>query len=280
MRTILREGLAIVVAAVLVVCAALAMVPDGGTWASRFWALLVSAGSLSFGYSTVAGADVLAATAQSAVLSFILIAGTTAGVLLLGIPIGMWTAIRERSRSARMVSRTLDVLSGLPVLVWSTMLYIAASRGLGVNPRGSSHLAMALAAGILTLILGDRLLSDIVQRVRGRTSEVLAEPYMRTVRAGGFNVRRHLLQSIVPAVGEAIAARAVFLVSGAIVAERVFDINGLGFLVVRALVQQEPETPLVLAISMTLIVIGLVVRVTSRVAAMAADPRLRFARPG
>lgn len=241
---------------------------------SRTGELLSAAASFDFGYSTVARDDVVRATWHAVGSSVTLVAGTTLLLLAVGVPLGLASAARPRQLALRTANRVVDLLSALPVLVWSTLIFVLAARAGGVILRGDARLAPAIAAAVLALFLGDRLLSDLVQRVTVRGREVLAEPYMRTVRASGFGVRRHLLLSVVPAVGESVASRAVFLVSGAIVAERVFAVNGLGFLVIQALVQQEQEPRLVLAAAMALVCIALSLRAVSRTAALLADPRL------
>ena len=274
MKSALIEIVVTFLAAVVLVAATLALLPGEGSWLARTGAVLQPALS-GFDYSTVARDDVLPATLRAAGLSVLVIAGTTLLLLLVGVPLGILSALRSRDRYVQAGRRFAVSLSSLPVIVWCTLLFVVVARAGGGILRGDSQPVAAVLAAVVSLLLGDRILSDLVQRVALRTREVLAEPYMRTVRASGFGVVRHLVQSLIPAVGEAVAARAVFLVSGAIVAERIFEIHGLGYLVISALVTPEQEMQLILACAMALVAIGLALRLASRAAALAADPRRR-----
>ena len=265
--------MAVLVASVILVSAALGMLPGDGTWLSRTTALVTTAVTFQFTYSSLAHEDVLVATADAALLSLAIVAATAALLLLIGVPLGVLSARRPDSRLVQSVRRVTGTLSSLPVLFWSTLIFVAFARSIGISLHGGINTLSALVAAVVALLLGDRVLVDMVQRVALCTQEILAEPYMRTVRADALGFRRHLLQSLVPPVADTIASRSMFLIGGAIVAERVFEINGLGFMVIKALLQPDDEHQLILAASMALVCIGILLRVVSRTASQLADPR-------
>jgi ABC-type dipeptide/oligopeptide/nickel transport system permease component len=272
-RRLVLEAAVTGVVSILVACAALGLLPGDGTWFSRSAELMVSAATLEF-TSTLAREPVLVATVRASGRSVAIIGTTAFLLLLIGVPLGIASVVQPQSTLLRSLRRLIDTLSCVPVLIWATLIFALLVRNTGIELSADVNPVRATVAAILALLMGDRILADLVQRVELRTREVLAEPWMRTVRAGRLGVRRHLLQSLVPAVAESIASRAMFLLGGAIVAERVFAIDGLGYLVISALERSEREPELILALSLMMVLIGLAFRLITGAATRLADPRV------
>lgn len=276
MRALLLETLAVAAASLVFVCLALAALPadEAGTWADRAIYFLRVACTLDFQGALWAQPTAFAFVARAAGISLAIIAAATALLVAIGVPLGIACVTRSESALVRTVRRALDVVTSVPVLVYGTLLWVLAAR-LGTTLREDTAFASAMAAAVLVLLLGDRVLADIVQRVEIATRSILAEPYMRTVRAGGLGVSRHLLQGLVPPVAETLAARSAFLISGAIVAELLFYLHGLGFTVHYALWYHRNDLREILAAAMALLAVAMVFRFTARAAVLWADARLR-----
>jgi peptide/nickel transport system permease protein len=279
MRSLLAELAGVLLGSIVLVSIALALLPGGeGTWLDRVLEHLATALSLDFGYSQVSRRPVMDTILDAGATSALIIASTAALLLSVGVPLGVLAAQYPGSRVISSTRRLVDSFSSLPVLVWSTLIFVWAAAtlseplvGTGRSDRGVS----VVSAAVVALLLGDRLLADIVRRVEISTREILAEPYMRTVRAAGFGVRRHLVRSLVPPIADLIVSRSLFLIGGAIVVERVFSLPGLGFTVVDALERAEQDKSLVLAAALALVMIGLWFRVVRYAAVAFADPRAR-----
>lgn len=276
MRALLLEVAATVVISIVLVCAALGMLPGNPdtTWLHRTSDLLVTALTLRFANAHWANPSAFAVIFRATMLSTAIIATTALILLLVGVPLGIVSATRSLSPVVRRIRRGVTMVSSIPVLVLGTLVYVVLGREFGVTPREDTSMVAAIVAAIITLALGDRLLADIVQRVELGTKAVLDEPYMRAVRAANLGYRRHLLQSLVPPVAEALAARSMFLISGAIVVELVFYVHGLGFTVEHAVATND-DPRLILAASMALVAIGVCFRVLHRGAVAMADARRR-----
>ncbi len=280
MRALLLEVGAVGVGAIVTVAALLGLLQADGpladaTWIQRTGHLLAVAITGQFGRSTREKEWVVAVARDASVTSLTIVATTTLLLLLVAVPIGIWCGRRPELPSVARVRRLVESLSSIPVLVWSTFTLLLCARAFSLFLKGDDHPTLALIGAIVTLTLGDRVLADLIGRVELRTREILAEPYMRTVQAAGFGTRRHLFQGLVPAVAEAVASRALFLIGGAIVAEQVFDVRGLGLTVVRALDANPREPLMILACAIPLVAITLSFRVAQQLAVFAADPRTR-----
>ena len=167
---------------------------------------------------------IVASTVSATVVTTTLVMATVALVLLIAVPVGVLSVTRPESRLWRVARQSLESLSSLPVLLWCTAIVLVVARVFQQDPTG----VMAPAYVIIALVMGDRLLAELTQRVAIATSEILAQPYMRLVRAGGFGLQRHLLQSLAGPVAATVLGRAMFLISGAIVAERIFGMPRIG----------------------------------------------------
>ncbi len=274
---VLLELVAIVVISIVLVSAALGMLPGEAdtTWLSRTWQLVQTAFTLHFADARWANPSAFAVIFRAAMISVTIIGATALVLIAIGVPLGVISVTRSKSRSVQLLIQGVSSISSLPVLVLGTLAYVILGRQFGITVREDTSLAWAIVAAIVTLSLGDRLLADIVHRVEIGTRAVLDEPYMRAVRAANLGFRRHLIQSLVPPVAEAVAARSMFLISGAIVAELVFSVHGLGFTVEHAVDSRETDLRLILASAMALIVIGLLFRIAHHAAIAFADPRRR-----
>ena len=242
-------------------------------WARRTMELMGTAFAMGFCDSPITRGPIIAGTLRAATITAQLVLTSMTGVVLLAIPLGIRAASHDGSRVTRALRQALDVVSGLPVLFWCTLLYLVLARGFDMIPGSNGHALVTLAVAMAALIGGDHLLSDLVRRVELATREIRSEPYMRTVRAGGFGESRHLLLSLVPPIATTVMARAMFLVSGAIVVELLFDLPGLGTQIRESLGRENPDPQVALAASMALIGFGFVFRVLHRAAVYAADRR-------
>jgi ABC-type dipeptide/oligopeptide/nickel transport system permease component len=201
-----------------------------------------------------------------------LVVGAMCCALLMALPTGIGAAIAPFDAKHRAVSRVLMTVSSMPAIVWATVLLLLS---LKLEISITTNARLAFLSALATLVLGDRLVGDLITRIESATKEVLDEPYMRTVRASGFHVLRHVAQGLVPPVSDAVASRTLFLIGGAIVVERLFDIRGLGFRVFESLQANPLERELIVVCTIGLVVLGLIVRSAASGAAMLADGRRR-----
>lgn len=168
--------------------------------------------------------------------------------LVISIPVGIISAAWKNSpldyllRSLTVLGLTMpEFMTATIVLVlpamwwqWTPMLYRAPSAGLGL------HLSsLLLPAGILAL----RMATSQARLVRTMMLEVLSQDYIRTARAKGLGglgiIFRHAFRNALIPVVTLLGLETVYLISGAVIVERVFGIPGLGDLLLRAVSQRD-----------------------------------------
>ena len=129
------------------------------------------------------------------------------------------------------------------------------------------------------IVLGALSFAYVVRLTRQSVSENLTADYVRTARArgmaGGPVVRRHVLRnSLIPVVtflGSDLGA----LMSGAIITEGIFGINGVGGTIYQAIIKGEPAT--VVSFATVLVIIYIVANLIVDLLYAVLDPRIRYA---
>ena len=128
------------------------------------------------------------------------------------------------------------------------------------------------------LAVGYRYSAVATRMTRSAMLEVLREDYIRTARAKGMIEKivltRHALKNAMLPVMTVVALEFAFLLGGLVVTEQVFNLNGLGLLFVQAIAHRDYT----LIQALVLIVAGFFIVVNFAVDILLAwlDPRLRF----
>jgi peptide/nickel transport system permease protein len=160
--------------------------------------------------------------------------------VLLGIPLGCWSAVRRGSpfdRVSGVISVGAIAIPSFVVALWSLLLFVVALRWLPAIGAGE---AGDLGDQLLHLILpafaiGLGWVGYLARLVRASMLEVLGESHIRTARAFGLPERvivyRYALKiAILPTV-TLLGVGIGNLLSGAVFAEIVFSRPGLGKLI-------------------------------------------------
>jgi len=128
------------------------------------------------------------------------------------------------------------------------------------------------------LVVGYRYSAVATRMTRSSVLEVLRDDYVRTARAKGLRetvviVRHALRNSLLPVI-TVISLEFAFLFGGLVVTEQVFNVNGLGKLLVDAVAQRDYTLvqALVLLFSFVFVFVNFIVDVLYGV----LDPRIRY----
>src|SRR5215210_2345942 len=259
----------------------------------RFIGHVVLHGDL--GESTRGGGSALSAIERSLPVTASLLGGGVVLWLLLAFPIGLFSALRPRSLLDRLLM--LLVLAGVSAHpVW---LGLMLSYFFGVNwhvfPIGGycdlHYNADNLCGGprfwayhmFLPWLTFALLFAALYARmIRASLLEALDEDYVRTARAKGagtFRVmRRHVLRNSLLPVVTMLGMDIGIAFGGALFIESVFQLPGMGRLLVRSLATEDMPMVMgvVLVVSMAVVVANLFVDILYSV----LDPRVRLRGKG
>jgi peptide/nickel transport system permease protein len=196
--------------------------------------------------------------------------------LFLGVPLGLFAALRRNS----LVDRGLMAIAFfgqsapnffvgiLMILLFSMTLQILPSSGRGTW----QHLLMP------AFTLSTYGIASLARLTRSATLEVLNQDYVRTARAKGLNElkvqTRHVMQNAAIPVITVFGLQVGLAISGAIVVETVFAWPGMGRLAMNAVFQRDyPVIQLfVLFVAASVVLVNFVVDILYGV----LDPRIRY----
>ncbi|MQS13847.1 ABC transporter permease [Streptomyces kaniharaensis] len=217
-------------------------------------------------------ADAFPVTIRLALLAF-------AFEIVFGLCLGLLSGLRRGSvRDTLVLLLTLLVIS-IPVFVLAYIAQTIFATNLGwVTPtvQDSTDLSQLILPAI---VLGSLSLAFVARLTRTSIGENLRADYMRTAVAKGLPRRtiisRHLLRnSLIPVVtflGTDLGA----LMGGAIVTEGIFNVQGVGNVLYRAINQK--EGPTVVGIVTVLVIVYLVASLLVDLLYAVLDPRIRYA---
>lgn len=238
------------------------------------------------GSSIVTGTPIAAEIAEKAQVTIPLTIGSLIVALLIAFPFGVFAALRHGQVSGRFVSMLGVVAAAVPI-VWAGLLGIVLfSTWLGWLPAqgfprdGWDDPVMALRALTLPILTIGVIEGAILLRfVRSATLDALGAEHVRTARAQGLTRVRALLSHGLPGVGLSIVSmlgvQVAGLLVGAVVVEQLFNLPGLG----RMLVSDVSNRDLIKVQSTLLVLTGVVLAIGALVDIVhrAIDPRLRGA---
>ena len=126
--------------------------------------------------------------------------------------------------------------------------------------------------------VGYRYSAVSMRMTRSTVLEVLREDYVRTARAKGLRERlvvaRHALRNALLPVVTVVSLEFAFLIGGLVVTEQVFNLNGIGKLLVDAVTHR--DYPLIQALVVLLAAVFVLVNFVVDLVYVVLDPRIRY----
>jgi peptide/nickel transport system permease protein len=128
------------------------------------------------------------------------------------------------------------------------------------------------------IAVGYRYSAVSMRMTRSTVLEVLREDYVRTARAKGLRetlvVVRHALRNALLPVVTVVSLEFAFLIGGLVVTEQVFNLNGIGKLLVDAVAHR--DYPLIQALVLLLATVFVLVNFVVDMVYVVLDPRIRY----
>ena len=230
---------------------------------------------LDFGESYVTKIPVIQELRSKIVISVIVAFSSIAGSLLIGVPLGILSAVKQYSLLDVFPTSLAMVLAAAPSFWVGLMLILVFSLKLGWLPSFGVEKAGWFVLPMLTLtaVYG----ATMLRFTRSSMLETVRQDYIRTVRAKGAAERvviwRHALKNallpVITAAGNTFGA----LLGGAIVTETLFSLPGLGTFVVNGIKQR--DIPVVMGGTITLSVLFSFVVLAVDLIYAFVDPRVK-----
>jgi peptide/nickel transport system permease protein len=236
---------------------------------------------LGFSYSS--GAAIAPQLWQRAQITIQLVLGAAVLWMLIGIPVGVFSALRPRSRFDRTSLFVGLVFISTPVfwlgllmlwLFWSTLGWLPGTGYVAftIDPiQWAGHMLMPW----ITLSLA--FAAVYARIVRSNMLDTLGEDYIRTARAKGLSERRivtrHALRASLVPIVTLLAVDIATLIGGTVIVETIFNLQGLGSWVLNGALNQ--DLPVTLAVTLVATIAVSILSLVADILYAYLDPRVR-----
>lgn len=203
--------------------------------------------------------------------------------LLIALPIGVYSAVRQDTVGDAVARSFSILLLAVPSFWMGTMVMVFPSIWWGWSPEvnyvkfGDDPVQNIKQMIVPAVVLGATLSAVTMRMMRTMMLEVLRQDYIRTAWAKGLNQRlvitRHALRNALIPVVTLVGLQAPLLIGGAIIIEQIFVIPGMGLLLLEAVNRR--DYPIITGVFLT---VGLVVMLINLVVDLSygfLDPRVR-----
>ena len=246
-----------------------------------YWIKEVAQGNL--GQSIFLQRPVTQALAERAEPTFFLATFAVTIAALIGIPCGLIAAV-WRGRLFDQIFSAIAMLGASVPSFWMGLILIQVfAVGLGWFPASGygnpgvpfierlHHLVLpATVLGVLNSAL-------IIRFTRASVLDILNEDYVRTARSKGLSERvvilKHVLRNALVPIVTVLGLTLALMIGGAVVTETVFNLPGVGNLVVRAVLRR--DYPVIQGTLLVIAGIYVLINLVIDLIYMIVDPRIR-----
>ena len=244
----------------------------------RYWNYLTGLFQGDFGTSLSGRkvADIIA-TALPVTAKLALIAIIT--TIVVGVVAGIIAGVRRGSIFDNSTLILTLIVIGIPIVTLAPLAQYIFGIKLGWFPATAAGRESDIYALLLPgIILGALSVATAMRLTRASFNENLRSDYVRTARSKGLPGRRvigvHVLRNSLIPIITFLGIELGGLMAGAIVTESVFNVNGIGFNLARAL--RTEDAPLVVGLVSVLVIIFLVANLVVDLLYAVLDPRIRY----
>jgi peptide/nickel transport system permease protein len=256
---------------------------DKPMWA-QFVDWMTSISRLDLGQSLWTGHSVIDEVQVRVPLSVELAVLATLFAVLLAIPLGVVAAVKQDT----WIDYAIRVFSigGLAMpSFWIGIMMVLVTLTLWgwappvvFTPLFEDPIANLAGLILPAIAVGYRYSAVSMRMTRSTVLEVLREDYVRTARAKGLRetlvVVRHALRNALLPVVTVVSLEFAFLIGGLVVTEQVFNLNGIGKLLVDAVAHR--DYPLIQALVLLLAAVFVIVNFVVDMIYVVLDPRIRY----
>lgn len=200
--------------------------------------------------------------------------------MLIALPLGLICAIKKDSLFDRITVSGSLLLTAMPSFWLGALLVLVFAVGLKILPisgyEGAKYYILPIFALVSSTIAGTLRLT------RSEVLEVLNEKYVTTAHAKGVPYNKvmikHVLRNALIMVSVQVFMSIPWLISGAVVTEKIFGIPGMGNLLLNSIVVQ--DFPVVQAVLLIIAILTVICNLISDIVIALLDPRIRIAMGG
>lgn len=200
--------------------------------------------------------------------------------LLIALPVGLLCAIKKDSLFDRLTVNFTLILTAMPAFWLGALLILIFGVWLDILPISGDKSAAYFILPVFSLVASS--VAGSIRLTKAEVLEVLNEKYVTTAFAKGLPRRtvmvKHVLRNALIVVTVQVFMSIPWLISGAVVTEKIFNITGMGNLLLNSIVVQ--DFPVVQAVLLIIAILTVICNLISDIVIGLLDPRIRIAMGG
>lgn len=206
----------------------------------------------------------------------------------IGIALGIYAALKKNKWQDHFISTVVMIFVSVPSFVFAFMLQYFIGHKLqwlpiqmsSLTDAGGSYFTWTMTKSLIlpVLALSFGSIAGLTRFTRAELTESLTSDYMLLARTKGLTksqaVTRHALKNAMVPIFPSIISSFVSVLSGSLVIEKVFSINGIGGLYIRSV--SELDYDVFMGCNVFYIFIGLAAAIVVDLSYGFIDPRIRM----
>lgn len=206
--------------------------------------------------------------------------------LILSVPAGIYSAIRQYSRGDYAVVTASFLSSSIPSFFLSLVLVYIFNGQLNLLPSGgmitlgteggfadvAAHMVMPVT------VLAVSMAGTNIRYIRSAMLEILQKDYLRTARAKGIGERRvinrHALRNALVPIVTVIGMQIPVLFGGAVIVEQLFSWPGLGLMTMSAILSR--DYPVIMGVCLLSAVVVLMANLVTDILYAVVNPTIQY----
>ncbi|MBA2673534.1 ABC transporter permease [Ramlibacter sp.] len=202
----------------------------------------------------------------------------------IGVPAGMAAAIWRGSIADQAVSTVAMLGASVPsfwlglILIQVFAVHLGWFPASGYGDPGTGLAGRLLHLALPAAVLGVLNSALIIRFTRAAMLDILGEDYVRTARAKGLAERtvmlKHVLRNALVPIVTVIGLTVALMIGGTVVTETVFNLPGVGNLVVRAVLRR--DYPVIQGTLLVIAAIYVLINLLIDLLYTVVDPRIRL----
>ncbi len=274
-------------------------------WYVQYGSLVASVVTLS-GNSWTSSRPIAEIIGEALPVTLMLSTTSLALAYLIAIPLGVFSAVRRGTTGDRVTTVIVFMLYSLPSFWVGTLLLVFLASGQYVDclytelpgcfplqgwrsfdgwedlSAGERFWDVAFHLVLPVVTLTYNTFASTSRYMRSAMLETIRQDYVRTARAKGLSERvvvfKHALRNSLIPIISVFGLTLPFLISGSIIVEVIFGLNGMGFTAFEAVTQA--DYPLVITITALLSIFTMLGILLSDILYALVDPRIRYGKEG
>ena len=195
-----------------------------------------------------------------------------------GIPVGLFAALRQGTGWDNVVVAIALAFQSLPVFITAPVLLLVFALYLDILPTGGWGGFFSPKIIMPAVVMGVPGIAIVVRLVRASVLDVLGQDYIRTARAKGLNERvvryRHILRNAMIPVVTSFGFTIAGLAGGTFIVEIYFGIPGVGLFAIESLFQR--DYPVLMAFAIITTTLFMLANLVVDLMYPLLDPRIRL----